>query len=800
MADDFYVQWYTAKLWQMLPAVYRTLDVTDQLDGAPISPNPGPLQELITRIGTQAALLRRSIDRLWENQSIETCDDWVIPYIGDLLATRVVSCLDARRQRLDVAKTIYYRRRSGTLGLIEELATDIAGHDARAVEFFRRLGRTRHSFDPPIGLVPNLSAFPTKAMLLAGPPPSAVIEGLSGPYSRTPAGGYADLRNAYAASCAGTAFDEFSYTADFRAGRQSIGWQNIPHLGVFVWWLYAFPVSNGTPVQCATNPKCFTFDPTGRTIPLFSPSSRAREDFADNWVAPNEWELATAVRNTLWNLLPNALYSTPQNVGAFDIALGSGQTAVIQTADQFQIDPETGRFWFLGSPPGEPVSVSYSFGFSSAIGAGQNPAALPSIVAPIATVGVSAGTTIDSTLTAVAHDTTLQFSDSTTFTGPTVDPGQNTAPPTNLALVAASGARPVLRWKTPATWTLTGRNGTLVLQGLWLQGADLVIAGTWDQVILQLCTIDPGTADLNKPGASLTAIDGVVLAPSHIFVEGQVNALTLQSCITGPIRTRQGGAIATFSASDSIIQSVPTHAPGAAGALYDPADLAARLLAETKLQPPPPSTDPGQLLLAALGTSGEAAIKAYKPGNPVSGTLLSALQSALAGLNAAQMQTAFPLALADLALGADNGNASLTRTTVLGPIQLHRLSASECILDEVATVDDPQEGCVRFSTLATGNNLHAPYRCAIVLARSSIFQSRQFGMPNYARLRPGADQAILPGSPQQRAPSVSNGAANGAEPGAFAREAQALAQRGLAQKLEEYSPICLTPVWVDADL
>src|SRR5207344_3122278 len=64
---------------------------------------------------------------------------------------RLVSCLDARAQRVDVAKTIYYRRRSGTLGVLEELAADIAGRDARAVEFFRRLGRTRHQFDPPIG-------------------------------------------------------------------------------------------------------------------------------------------------------------------------------------------------------------------------------------------------------------------------------------------------------------------------------------------------------------------------------------------------------------------------------------------------------------------------------------------------------------------------------------------------------------------------------------------------------------------------------------------------------------------------
>src|SRR6516162_10930872 len=145
MPDDTYVARYGDKLWQLLPALYRTLDTGETPHAA------GPLRELIDRIGAQMATVRRGIDRLWENQSIETCDDWVIPYIGDLLATRMVSCLDARAQRLDVAKTIYYRRRAGTLGLLEELVADIAGRQARAVEFFRRLGRTRHQFDPPIG-------------------------------------------------------------------------------------------------------------------------------------------------------------------------------------------------------------------------------------------------------------------------------------------------------------------------------------------------------------------------------------------------------------------------------------------------------------------------------------------------------------------------------------------------------------------------------------------------------------------------------------------------------------------------
>ena len=139
-AADNYDIYYADKLWTLLPAVYRAED-SDQFGAN------GPLRELVNRIGGTAATLRRSIDRLWEDQSIESCDDWVIPYIAQLLDTNLVYGLDARGQRLDVANTIDYRRRKGTLGLLEQLAADITGWDVKVVEFFRRLGRTRHLLD-----------------------------------------------------------------------------------------------------------------------------------------------------------------------------------------------------------------------------------------------------------------------------------------------------------------------------------------------------------------------------------------------------------------------------------------------------------------------------------------------------------------------------------------------------------------------------------------------------------------------------------------------------------------------------
>ena len=160
---DGYDAYYADRLWQLIPAVYRAND-SDDPDVT------GPLQELLRRIGAQAAVVRRSIDRLWADQSIETSDDWVIPYIGDLLDTNLVNGLDARGQRLDVAKTIHYRRRKGTVAVLEEIARDVTGWEAHVVEAFRRLSRTRHNLDPPVGPGPLAAALPTPC--LRTPPPA----------------------------------------------------------------------------------------------------------------------------------------------------------------------------------------------------------------------------------------------------------------------------------------------------------------------------------------------------------------------------------------------------------------------------------------------------------------------------------------------------------------------------------------------------------------------------------------------------------------------------------------------------
>jgi hypothetical protein len=745
MADDGYIAWYQAKLWQLLPAVYRTMD--GATPGA-----PGPLQELLNRIGAQAATLRRSIDRLWENQSIETCDDWVVPYIGDLLATRLVSCLDARAQRLDVAKTIYYRRRSGTLGVLEELAADIAGRDARAVEFFRRLGRTRHQFDPPIGNVfaaaapvwtPSTtytagrvvangantyrciaggisasSGGPTGTgtdihdggaiWTFVGPVGSlvpAVIEGLAGVDSRTPAGGFADLRNAYAAANADTAFDEFAHTADFRRGAQSAGWYNISHLGVFIWWLQSFEILAATPVSNGKSPACFTFDPSGREIPLFAPSSRTAASFGDDWVSPNEWQLPVAVRNVLWNGYPDQLY-----LSAFWVGTVAGSTPALLPRDATRIQPERGVFSFVGAPPTGRIVTTYHFGFMAAIGAGGFPERLlEPMDQPAAVTTVSGGSGLDTALGGLTGAATVKISDSLTYAGLTTG---LTLPAAPVVLRAEDLARPMIRWAGGgATWTITGAGNSLVLQGLWLQGADIVLAGSFDTVTLRFVTLDPGTSGSSNPPFG-KAIDGMPLAPVHLWVDAKITTLSLERCITGPIRTRPSGFVEQLTATDSIIQAIPTGA-----------------------------TD-------------------------------------------------------NYALQTQSGNVSLSRTTVLGRAAVHRLDASECILDDAATAEDTQHGCVRFCAYAQNSKLHAPYRSVRVPPVGPLFVSRRFGAPDYARLLRLADNAII--SPQT-GDTILGGAQNGSEMGAFCGEGITLKKRGLAIKFEEYAPLGVYPVWIDAD-
>jgi hypothetical protein len=201
-------------------------------------------------------------------------------------------------------------------------------------------------------------------------------------------------------------------------------------------------------------------------------------------------------------------------------------------------------------------------------------------------------------------------------------------------------------------------------------------------------------------------------------------------------------------------------------------------------------------LRGALAPAVLSELESYVPGTVPSATLRAGLQTALAGLDRAALEAAYPLALADLALGFSSGTVGLSRCTVLGPAAVHRLEASECILDERVQAEDAQHGCVRFCAYARGSVLHRPYRSVAIPPRGPVFESRLFGRPDFAKLRRDADAAIAAPGPGD---TILGGAQDGSEMGAFCLERNTLKRRGVAQKYEEFMPIGQVPVWIDAD-
>jgi hypothetical protein len=415
---------------------------------------------MVNRIGAQAAILRRSIDRMWQDQSIETCDDWVIPYIGDLLATNLVSNLDAADQRRDVAKTIYYRRRKGTVAILEEIAADITGWDAKVVEFFRRMARTRHGLDPALGLV--LTRCDETDQLRRA-------EGLTGSLTRTPIGGTARIHNVSASAQTQTAFDEFFHTADLRYGQGRTGWQNIPRLGVFLWRLMSFETGPVTPVAVKGCPGWFTFDPTGRDIPLFGLSVRDADYYASQWVSPIEAQLPTPISQGLFDAEQSSSLLYPNALAVYPTA--TPQSTLEKIALQhLLVRPERGRVHVALSPPG-PVFLKYAYGFAAEMGAGpyDRLSVRAEPAKPVPGLNISGGGPCT-----IPASGTFVFEDSLTYTT-----AQDVTVKKDLTVMAADEERPLLRFAPGAGWTewrITGQAGVnLVLDGMFISGADVVL-------------------------------------------------------------------------------------------------------------------------------------------------------------------------------------------------------------------------------------------------------------------------------------------------------------------------------------
>lgn len=218
------------RLYELLPAVYRINDTKEKI-------GEEALKALLDVIAEQIRLVEDDIGQLYDNWFIETCAEWLVPYIGDLLGVRGLHQVETGfSQRARVANTLAYRRRKGTATMLEQLAHDTTLWHARAAEFFQMLETTQY------------------------------INHLRPANLRTP-----DLRQADALELLDGPFDTIAHTADVRHIASGRGKYNIPNVGLYLWRLQSYGLSGVKPRPLPGIPDGrFTFSPLGNSTPLFN--------------------------------------------------------------------------------------------------------------------------------------------------------------------------------------------------------------------------------------------------------------------------------------------------------------------------------------------------------------------------------------------------------------------------------------------------------------------------------------------------------------------------------------------------
>jgi|GEM_PF-108787 len=551
------------RLYQLLPAIYRLRDAEQGY----------PLKALLAIIAREVGIVEEDIARLYANWFIETADEWVMPYIGDLLGVRGLRDFEAPgfTRRAFIANTLGYRRRKGTPAMLEQLARDATLWNARVVEFFELLGTTQYLNH----LRPHNLCTP-------------------------------DLRQTNGLELIDTPFDASARTADVRRIASGRGRHNIPNVGIFLWRLQAYVVTRAAPRAAADPPDGrYTFSPLGNDAPLFNrpqtettithlageanvPGRLRRRALYDDLEhyrhalisgqgAPLSAYLAP--RQPVIEVFFDGAALEPEEISVCDLRAWNtpgwqppparsftrardGSTFETKVA----VDPALGRLAVLKGVTNPPASitVSYAYGFSGDLGGGpydrrctprpgdlaptpyHNTVAVPDGLGRLYRVSASAFGTIQAALDQWALDgrpaAVIQIDDSRTYT-------ENLSLPlaaNDLVIQAANRQRPALIGNLSVTGNQRAR---LALNGLLIAGnLTLVDEAGLRQLDLVHCTLVPG-GQLDAAGEPLQPmLPAVLVGPANTAL-----TLNVTRSITGPLRLPE--QMVALHVQDSVIES-----------------------------------------------------------------------------------------------------------------------------------------------------------------------------------------------------------------------------------------------------
>jgi hypothetical protein len=512
-------------LYRLLPAVYR---IRDAERAQP--PPPGalgdeilePLRAFLSVLAEQAQVLEESIEQLYDDQFIETCAEWVVPYIGDLVGARGLTAPPGSgfSERVQVANTLGYRRRKGTAAVLEQLARDVSGWNAHVVEFFQRLITTQYMNHVRRGN-------------LASP----------------------DLRRWEPLELLPTPFDSLNHTLEVRRIASGRGKYNIPNVGLFLFRIGAYTSTEAEPF--AVDPRRHTFNPLGLSLPLYNRPTpeEAIEHLAERVNVP-----MPISRRTL-TVFKDQYYGPSLVVTVNDVPVDGADVDVCNLADvgggwahtprsTYAVDPVLGRLALPSSVPASPtpkVRVSFNWGFTADLGGGEYDRAstLDDELRPLTHVPADESD-LQTALDDLGGAGAVELVDNA---GRALDPaGIAAAAGGRIELRAGDGRRPLVRLAADTTLT-GGAESEVTLNGLLVAGAALVVEGDLSRVTIRHCTLVPGL-DVNPDGSPVSSG-----APSLVVKAPNVR-VTIERSILGAIRADLGCSV---EIEDSIVDAGGTE-------------------------------------------------------------------------------------------------------------------------------------------------------------------------------------------------------------------------------------------------
>ncbi|MBI4939644.1 MAG: hypothetical protein HY830_02720 [Actinobacteria bacterium] len=692
----------------------------------------GLLAALVDAVAGELDVLERDIDALYASWFVETCPEWVVPYLADLVGVTDLppDLPGVTSRRAFVANTIRYRQGKGTVAVVEQVARDASGWPARAVESYRLLAATSH----------------VNHVRTDRPATAAV---------RTPVGAAGPLELLPPAVAQG-ALHCVAHTAEVRQIASGRGLYGIPAVGVFLFPQQVHELDAVAASPPAAGGEGWSVHPLGLASPLFAvPLVEARiEHLATEADLPVPLRprrllaLLVAAREAATqgqaggDVLPVGIRVDGEDLDAERIRvhrledLGTDAAGAALPGWQVMVDAVAGRLHTfrdgLGADP-ESVQVRYSYGTTADVGAG-------------------------------GHDRTLVHEQALADDPYRGDPARG-GPGVTAQYAVVAGTAP-----DPGALTTSGLAEALdIAQDAWA-GDDSPAGGTYvvavgDSARYPVSEADAPDLAVAVPEATRLVVVAAAWRPRTVGsdevlppVVGTYDPQGLRPRLRGDV-TVTGAGGSSVVLDGLVIEGDLVVAPGALGSLT----LSGCTVAGTVLVGEGVVTNPGIVVRVVRSHCGAVVL------GPAAATL-------------EVVESTLDAAGADVVVGAGL-HLSVDGSTIVGAVQVRTLAGSNAILDGRVVVENRQAGCLRYSFAQRSSRVPRRYRCSPSPTADPgtrpAYVSTDRGSPAYLALAPGCP------------PEIAEGGEGGAEMGVHHHLGRPVRVGATTRLLAPYMPVGL---------